>query len=179
MRVKTRYILVGACAVLATAIFASFVFRPQQPMITVEGHAYFATNEKNLARLTTIRSGLQKIIDYSVLNKFPDAVRSTRMQRRWRKTVLGATLGSDEEAAYVLDAGTEMRFCLKTDNEDNTLMFVAIHELAHLMTQRWRSHGDDFINNMNILLNAAVELGVYKRENYSVTPTNVCGTWLR
>jgi hypothetical protein len=62
--------------------------------------------------------------------------------------------------------------CLK--NKDfNTLMFVAIHELAHVKTQEF-GHGQEFISNFQGLLNKAISMGMYKYTDYSRTPVEYC-----
>ena len=74
-------------------------------------------------------------------------------------------------------------------------MFVAIHELAHVMTKSV-GHGDDFWNNMRFLLKVAIETPcntkqiktendknnynkqktIYKYVNYAETSSKYCGT---
>ena len=59
--------------------------------------------------------------------------------------------------------------------DDNTITFVAIHELAHLMTKEI-GHVPPFWNNMKYLLDIGIKLGVYKYVDYSDKPVKYCGT---
>mgnify|MGYP000312155023 CR=1 FL=1 len=59
--------------------------------------------------------------------------------------------------------------------DDNTITFVAIHELAHLMTKEI-GHVPTFWDNMKYLLDVGIKLGVYDYVDYGDTPVKYCGT---
>ncbi len=54
-------------------------------------------------------------------------------------------------------------------------MFVAIHELSHIMTESV-GHTEEFWNNFRILLRVAIELKLYRNLDYSNNPVDYCGT---
>ena len=53
-------------------------------------------------------------------------------------------------------------------------MFVAIHELAHLMSKSI-GHTTEFWDNMRFLLKKGIELKVYKHIDYNKHPEDYCG----
>ena len=53
-------------------------------------------------------------------------------------------------------------------------MFVAIHELSHMMTID-NGHTKEFWDNMIFLLLEASKLGIYQIVDYRKNPTNYCG----
>ena len=53
-------------------------------------------------------------------------------------------------------------------------MFVAIHELAHIMTDE-TGHTPKFWNNMKYLLLEASSIGIYSPVDYSNNPVMYCG----
>ena len=55
------------------------------------------------------------------------------------------------------------------------MMFVAIHELAHLMTKSI-GHTTEFWDNMRFLLKKGIKIGVYKNHDYNNVPVEYCGT---
>lgn len=70
-------------------------------------------------------------------------------------------------------------FCIRDKlnnsiHDINTLMFVAIHELAHIVTNELQ-HTDKFWNNMKKLLHRAEDIGVYKYVDYRMNPVEYCG----
>ena len=56
----------------------------------------------------------------------------------------------------------------------NTIMFVALHELAHTMTQSI-GHTEEFWDNFRFLLKEAIAKGIYKYKNYKEEPEAYCG----
>ena len=53
-------------------------------------------------------------------------------------------------------------------------MFVAIHEIAHIMTLSV-GHTEEFWNNFKFLLENAVELNIYTPVDYKKEPEGYCG----
>jgi hypothetical protein len=73
-----------------------------------------------------------------------------------------------------------LAFCLNTTKEGNklidlnTLTFVALHELTHLMTSSI-GHKKEFWDNFKFMLVQADKIGIYKPINYSRKPSEYCG----
>ena len=83
--------------------------------------------------------------------------------------------------AYSVNKGEEICLCLREPkneliiiNDINTLMFVLIHELAHLMTPEI-GHTDRFWKNMSYLLKKGSDVKKYELINYSTNPVDYCG----
>jgi predicted metal-dependent hydrolase len=55
-----------------------------------------------------------------------------------------------------------------------TLTFVGIHEIAHIMTKSV-GHKDEFWNNFKFLLENAKEGGIYEPVDYKLKPREYCG----
>lgn len=58
--------------------------------------------------------------------------------------------------------------------EKNTIMYVAIHELAHMMTPE-TGHTPSFWSNFKILLEEAISIGLYKKVDFANKPQDYCG----
>lgn len=56
----------------------------------------------------------------------------------------------------------------------NTLTFVALHELAHIMTKSI-GHKQEFWENFKFLLTNANDAGIYNPQDYKSNPTEYCG----
>lgn len=85
--------------------------------------------------------------------------------------------------AYSVNKGEQLALCLRNvkDNtfiEDNTVYFVAIHELAHIMTDEV-GHTSKFWDNMKFLLIKAQGLGIYSPQDYSQFPVDYCGQQIK
>ena len=102
-----------------------------------------------------------------------------RLNRKFNPKELTENIPGSQHVAYSVNKGDELSICLRdTDTErfidTNTLHFVAIHELAHIMS-RSSGHTDEFWDNMKFLLEKAVEKGIYTAEDYQTRPVNYCG----
>ena len=81
--------------------------------------------------------------------------------------------------AYSVNKGEELSLCIREKDsekfiDDNTIIFVAIHELAHIMTPE-TGHTPLFWDNMKYLLEKASSSGIYMPINYSESPVKYCG----
>jgi hypothetical protein len=87
-----------------------------------------------------------------------------------------------DSTSYSENKGEKIVVCLRDKTkapnyplvDDNTVMFVVLHELAHLMTQS-TGHTPEFWTNFKKLLQDCVKLGVYTEVNYARFPTPYCG----
>jgi hypothetical protein len=85
---------------------------------------------------------------------------------------------ADKYTSYSVNKGEKIVFCIRekagNDNHHqiinpNTLMFVAIHELAHIMTISI-GHEPDFWNNMRFLLAIAINTPCHDKYNNDTVP---------
>ena len=58
--------------------------------------------------------------------------------------------------------------------DDNTLMFVALHELSYHVATKSIGHTDEFWSNFKFLLQNAKEIDIYKPVDYKKTPERYC-----
>ena len=76
-----------------------------------------------------------------------------------------------------VNKGEQLALCLRNIDDDsfielNLILFVAIHEIAHVMTDEV-GHTPKFWANMKYLLEQGEKIGVYTPEDYSKTPENL------
>jgi len=81
--------------------------------------------------------------------------------------------------AYSVNKGEQLALCLRDAKDDtfielNLIIFVAIHEIAHVMTDEV-GHTTKFWDNMRYLLEEGSKIGIYSPEDYSKNPKMYCG----
>ena len=81
--------------------------------------------------------------------------------------------------AYSVNKGEELSICIREKDTEkfldmNIVIFVAIHELSHIMSKS-TGHTDEFWDNMKYLLEEGNKVGIYNPVDYSKNPVNYCG----
>lgn len=150
---------------------------------SIDGNEYLVRNlpdkEEAANLLAKIRIKLEKICK-SMKKKYPDDASVIRMNEKFNPNNITEAGKNNKYTSYSINKGEKVVFCIrqKNDKEDlvdeNTITFVAIHELAHIMTKSV-GHTEEFWNNFKRLLKEAVVLGVYRQENYTNDPREYCG----
>ena len=85
-----------------------------------------------------------------------------------------------DSTSYSENKGEKIVVCLRDKKapyplaDENTVMFVVLHEMAHLMTTS-TGHTPEFWANFRRMLQDAIGAGVYTNVNYARTPTQYCG----
>jgi len=127
-------------------------------------------------RLSEINTKILKLID-AVKDEERDGV--NRLEENYNPNNLSETGINAKYTSYSVNKGEKISICLRTKTNNtfedkNTVMFVVIHELAHVMTKSV-GHGKDFWENMNYLLHEAEKIGIYDHHDYGKIPVDYCG----
>ena len=110
----------------------------------------------------------------------PEDPRTIRLVEGFNPKKINETLPTSELTAYSENKGEKLAFCLNTTKEGNklidlnTLTFVALHELSHIMTESV-GHKQDFWQNFKFLLENAKSAGIYDPVDYKKKPKEYCG----
>lgn len=149
----------------------------------VDGNKYCVRERDKIQQvadiLARVNQKLQKLVDY-VYEKYPNRENVKRMKENFRPEKIMETLPTSELTAYTENKGEKMAFCVtKKKNgtkliDENTLTFVAIHELAHVMSKA-HHHKDEFWHNFKFLLVQAKQTGIYTPQDYKKAPEEYCG----
>jgi hypothetical protein len=151
---------------------------------TVDGDKYCVRERTNLQNasdlLATTTKKMKQLVEY-VDEKYPDKPNIRRLVKKFNPKKIVETLPTSEYTAYSENKGEKIAFCLnkkKNDNtnliDENTLMFVAIHELSHVASVSI-GHNKEFWDNFKFLLKEAKDAGVYKMVDYSANNQEYCG----
>ena len=104
--------------------------------------------------------------------------RVANLKNNFRPDRLKEGVDTPGYTSYSVNKGEQIVLCLRNKDDlvdINTMMFVAIHELGHLMTKEI-GHVPPFWDNMKFLLEKGIELGIYKKQDFHSNPVDYCGT---
>lgn len=129
-----------------------------------------------LARTT---EKLKQLVAY-LKEEYPNRENVKRLAEKFNPKKISETLPTSKYTAYSENKGEKLAFCTTTTKEgsklidENTLSFVAIHELGHVMTESI-GHTKEFWQNFKFLLKNAVKIGIYEPVDYKKKPKKYCG----
>ena len=113
-------------------------------------------------------------------NNHPDDQRVIRLVERFPNTSLAESDGYGSQTSYSINKGEKIVLCLRAKDgsnklvDKNLLLFVALHEMSHIMTVSI-GHEDEFWTNFKFMLKESQNSGLYKCINFSSTPQSYCG----
>ncbi len=129
--------------------------------------------------LATVTDKCKRMVEY-MKKKYPNDPRVIRLVDGFNPKRISETLPTSELTAYSENKGEKIAFCLnKTKDTDdlidiNTLTFVALHELSHVMTESV-GHKQEFWQNFKFLLENAKAANIYNPVDYKNSPKEYCG----
>ena len=149
----------------------------------VDGNTYCVRERAKLELasdlLATVTQKCIDLVNYAY-KKYPKDEDVIRLKKNFNPKKISETLPTSEHTAYSENKGEKLAFCLNTTKEGNklidinTLTFVAIHELSHVMTKS-EGHKQVFWQNFKFLLECAKEANIYQPVNYKKKPQEYCG----
>lgn len=164
--------------------YESDVFNLRCIVSTADGRKYCVRERNEIEKASNLLAQTTDKLSYLVENlnnRFKNRKNVQRLVENFNPTTIKETLPTSEYTAYSENKGEKLAFCLNKNNnnnnnliDQNTLMFVAIHEIAHIMTLSV-GHTDEFWQNFKFLLENAVQLGIYEPIDYKKNPKNYCG----
>ena len=178
------YIIIGFVIIIGLKIYSeSDAYNLKCIISDVDGKRYCVrermTMELAANLLASVTQKLKDLVIYCAKN-FPDNENVQRMVQKFNPTKISETLPTSEYTAYSENKGQKLAFCLNKEKNGsklidiNTLTFVAIHELAHIMTIS-EGHKQEFWQNFKFLLEQAKASNIYDPVDYKKNPESYCG----
>ncbi len=180
------WIVLAAIAAVGLWLYYS---QSQYEVVTVksplDGEAYVVRNlpDKQAAadKLARIRDRLNKLVTHLLIKfKRMPCVRRLRNKYHGDADRMTESTPDSKYTSYSVNKGEQIFFCLRQRSkkeelvEDDIMMFVAIHELAHVMTESV-GHTAEFWHTMAFCLREATNIGIYASRDFAEEPAEYCG----
>lgn len=129
--------------------------------------------------LATVTAKCKDMVVY-MEKTHPEDERVKRLVKGFNPKKITETLPTSTLTAYSENKGEKIAFCLNTTKEGdklidiNTLTYVALHELSHVMTKSI-GHKQEFWENFKFMLENAKAAGIYEPVDYKKSPKDYCG----
>lgn len=156
---------------------------------TVDGKTYkvrdMSDKQQAADLMARIRIKLTKLCD-ELERKYPDKPQVKQMVRNFRSdpSRFIESTPDEEHTSSTVNKGESIHMCLRQRDgpdeslvNENVMMFVALHEMAHICTESI-GHGPDFWNNFGWLIKEAETLQLYRYTDFSAHPVSYCGVYI-
>jgi hypothetical protein len=180
----------------ATSVFQNLqnmlgIGSSQYPLVmvksTVDGQTYrvrdMPDKQEAANLLAKVRARMKKIYVH-LQSTFPDKPQVKRLLQRFEAhpdRILESTPDA-EHTSYSVNKGEKVHLCLRqrqggdeTLVNENVMVFVALHEMGHMITDEI-GHPPEFWNNFGWLLKEAEKIGAYQYQDFKAHPVRYCGT---
>ena len=127
--------------------------------------------------LAEIDTDIKKLIEYIKIHG--DVGIANTLQQKYTSNLITEAVIKDEYTSYTINK-KKVHMCLRSRDEPkhvydkNTLLYVMIHELAHVICKS-TGHTPEFKALFKILADNAVKAGIYKYIDYSSNNVDYCG----
>jgi predicted metal-dependent hydrolase len=129
--------------------------------------------------LANIKSKIRILIKH-LNNIFPNDIRVLRLNKNYNEDKISEGADNAKYTSYSVNKGEKIVLCLRSKNEQkslvdlNTMMFVVLHEIAHIVTKSV-GHTEEFWNNFKWILEESVNIGIYESQDFNNKPVEYCG----
>lgn len=164
--------------------YDSDIFQLKCIVSDVDGNKYCVRERKNLKKasnlLAKITGNMTKLVNH-LKERYPEKENVNLLYENYNPQKIKEILPTSEYTAYSENKGEKIAFCLGKEKQDvdklideNTLMFVALHELSHVASKSV-GHNDEFWSNFKFILHEAESINIYKPVNYKQQNVQYCG----
>lgn len=151
----------------------------------VDDNKYIVQNKKDKQKAANILGRLNKKIKTLIAHLNENHAERdgvSRLTNNYNENTISEGTEESNYTSYSVNKGEKIVFCLrqrddKNENDfvdENVLMYVATHELGHLMTKEI-GHPQTFWDNFKFLLEEAEKIGLYTKVDYSKNSARYCG----
>jgi len=154
----------------------------------VDGKFYLVRNGSNSQEasdiLARINNNIKILSEYLFknLDKFPEFKENiVLLHSKLDDSKIMENSINEKFTSYSVNKGEQLVFCLRPRGDNNKLynlnllMYVVLHEMAHVACPEYDDHGHEFKRVFTFLTQQAIKLNIYTKINFSKNPVEYCG----
>lgn len=146
----------------------------------VDGRPYLVqkggTSTQAADQLGKINRDIEALIRH-LREKYPKDDRYIRIEQRFDPSAVSEGSAHSGYTSFTIDKH-KVVLCLRQEDDSfappNVVMYVALHELAHMGTKEI-GHPPAYWSLFSDILRESVKLGVYRKQDYAADPQPFCG----
>jgi predicted metal-dependent hydrolase len=126
--------------------------------------------------IAKIREKLVLLVTH-LIKTYPNDDRISRFKSNFNPDRLKEGIDDPKYTSYSINKGEQIVLCLRTNNklmDLNTMMFVVLHEMAHVCSISI-GHTEEFWVNFKWILEESINIGIYKKQDFRLKNVEYCG----
>lgn len=126
--------------------------------------------------IAKIREKLMILVDH-LKNSYPGDARILRLNQNFNPDNMREGIDNPKYTSYSVNKGEQIVLCLRTKDklvDINTMMFVVLHELSHIVTVSI-GHTEEFWENFKWILEESINIGIYVKQDFAKENVEYCG----
>lgn len=178
--------LTDAVVIVIMVAIVFMYFKKQYGEVTyvrskLDGRRYLVQKKPDAERaadmLARLNADMIKLVQH-MMAKFRSREDVRRLYNNYNADAISEGGMEHGYTSYSVNKGEKVVLCIRQKDgsfvSQNVLVYVATHELAHIMTSEV-GHTDTFWANFRFLLREAMKIGVYTYQDFGKEPQPYCG----
>lgn len=127
--------------------------------------------------IAIIKNKLNILLDHLQKTYGNSDERVALLKANYRPEKLSEGVDTPGYTSYSVNKGEQIVLCLRNKDklmDINTMMFVVLHEFAHLGTESI-GHTEEFWTNFKWILEESMNIGIYVRQDFKTNNVDYCG----
>jgi len=183
MNIENEVFLIFSIIVISGFLSYSIFFSDNLEKVksTVDDQYYLVQNREDSLDaanlIANIRSKLEILVEHLIKTHPADDIRIQMLKQNFKPEKIKEGDEKSGYTSYSINKGEQIVLCLRNKDslvDMNTMLFVVLHELAHLATESI-GHEPEFWENFKWILEESINIGIYTKKDYSKESVEYCG----
>lgn len=175
------FIIIALSIIFTYLIYQYHYYSKIETIVSIVDNRNYEVQIKNDAQeaadlIAQIREKLILLVQH-LIKAFPNEDRTEQLKKNFKPDNIKEGIDDPNYTSYSINKGEQIVLCLRTNNklmDLNTMMFVVLHELSHICTISI-GHTPEFWENFKWILEEAINIGVYKKQEFKLNNVDYCG----
>lgn len=127
--------------------------------------------------IAEIRKRMMTLVEHLIKITPQEDIRIVMLKDNFNPDAFREGIDNSGYTSYSVNKGEKIVLCLRNKDklmDINTMMFVCLHELAHICTTDI-GHTPLFWDNFKWILEESINIGIYVKQDFDVKPVEYCG----
>lgn len=176
------FIILSSIIIIIYLIYNTYFSENLEKMVsTVDNREYLVQPKEDAHEaanlIAQIRAKISLLVEHLIKSNSHSDPRIIMLKKNYNPNNFKEGVDNPEYTSYSINKGEKIVLCLRNKNklvDINTMIFVVLHEVAHIATEDI-GHTEDFWANFRWILEESMNIGIYIKQEFDKKPVEYCG----